>query len=527
MQGAKALTIATLLSKILGFIYVVPFTALVGQAGNGLYQVGYVPYTIFISLATLGVPIAMSKFVSKYHAVGDYKTAHRLFQSSFFFMMITGIIAFLLLFSIAPLIAPLIFEENEHAMFTVDDATFVIRMVSIALIVVPVMGIIRGYFQGFHSMVPTAVSQVIEQIVRIAFILLAVYLILNVAGGNLTLAIGFATIGAFVGGIGGLAVLGWYYFKQRPSILAKVESSEVHHKPSLPKMYKELISYALPLSFVGLSIPLFQMIDVSTIDRALTQIGMGDQSEDYLGILTSTVHKIVLIPMALATALSITLVPTITKAYTAGNMKLLQGYITQTYQVILFIGIPSSVGLSVLSEPIFAALYGFENLPLGAQTLAYYGPVTLFFSLYAVTGSILQGMSRQKYAIASLLVGLAIKLALNHVFMVTFGPPGAIWATYLGFGVGIAMNVWAIGKFAQFNYSLVFRRMLLIVMITTVMGLAVWVTGEGLEVVVGSLTRPTSFFITLVGVLVGGVVFFYLTIRSHLAGKVLGEKFKL
>lgn len=162
-------------------------------------------------------------------------------------------------------------------------------------------------------------------------------------------------------------------------------------------MYKELISYALPLSFVGLSIPLFQMIDVYTIEGAMHRIGEGDQAKDYIGILTGMAHKIVLIPMALATALSITLVPTITRAYTSGDQTVLQTYITQTYQVILFITIPASFGMFILAEPIYYLLFGAnENFLLGVETLRYYSPVTILFAVYGVTGAVLQGMNRQK-----------------------------------------------------------------------------------------------------------------------------------
>ncbi|PAM93062.1 cell division protein, partial [Flavobacterium sp. IR1] len=143
-----------------------------------------------------------------------------------------------------------------------------IRMVSVALIIVPVMAIIRGYFQGFQSMGPTRVSQVVEQIVRISFILAMDFIIVGVGDGCIGLAVGFATFGAFVGGLGGLAVLLYYWFKRRKHILKQVEESTTRHQLPLPQMYKELIAYALPLSFVGLAIPLFQYVDLFTVNNA-------------------------------------------------------------------------------------------------------------------------------------------------------------------------------------------------------------------------------------------------------------------
>ncbi len=530
MQGTKALTLATLISKIIGFLYIIPFFPLVGEQGVALYQAGYMPYGIMIALATMGVPVALSKFVSKYHALGDYDTAHRLFKSGIPLMLFMGFLSFWILFLGAPLLATIVYTANAGDQYGFDDVVFVIRMVSFALLVIPVMSLIRGYMQGFQQMVPTSVSQVIEQIIRIVFILAAAFVIMNLGSGNMPLAIGFATLGALVGAFGGLAVLIYYYRMQRMYILKKVSETKqpAETRQPLPKMYKELISYALPLSFVGLSIPLFQMIDVYTIDGAMAAAGLGHLGKPFIGVLTGMAHKIVLIPMALATALSITLVPIITRAYVSGDHTILQTYITQTYQVILFITIPASFGMFVLAEPIYYFLFGAnESFVLGVETLRYYAPVTILFAIYAVTGSILQGMNRQKNAVLSLVIGLLLKLGLTYVFILWFGAYGAIWTTYIGFGVALALNIYAIGRHANFDYTIIFRRTILITIFTGMMMMAVGLIWGGMKVWLGDVSRIGAAVPLFISVGAGVVVYFYLSIRSHLAGKVLGDRFKL
>lgn len=153
VRGTMMLTGATLFSRVLGLLYIFPFTAMVGQQGNALYSYGYLPYTLLLSLSTLGIPMAVSKFVAKYHAMGDYKTGHRLFRSSLLVMAITGFLSFLLLFFLAPWIAEGVLPNNDPTGNRTEDVVFTIRMVSIALIIIPIMGVIRGYFQGFQSMV--------------------------------------------------------------------------------------------------------------------------------------------------------------------------------------------------------------------------------------------------------------------------------------------------------------------------------------------------------------------------------------
>jgi O-antigen/teichoic acid export membrane protein len=526
MRGTMVLTAATLISKILGFVYIVPFSALVGQVGLALYGYGYAQYVVILSLATLGVPLAISKFVSKYHSLGDYETGHKLFRSGLVFMSLTGVLAFLALFLLAPVLAPSILPVEKPNGNTQADVVFTIRMVSVALIIVPVMAVIRGYFQGFQSMGPTSVSQVVEQIVRISFILAMAYAIVGVGNGDIGLAVGFATFGAFVGGLGGLAVLLYYWFKRRKHILKQVEESTTRHNLTLPQMYKELITYALPLSFVGLAIPLFQYIDLFSVNNALDGTTYENISEAFFGALNQSVHKIVLIPMALATALSITLVPTITKSFTSGDHHALQRQITQTYQIILFISVPAAVGMTALAYPVFASLYGLEDLAIGGMVLRYYGPMTLFFSLFAVTAAILQGMNRQKQAVLSLVAALLVKLALNYILLVTMGPVGAITATYMGFSVGIAINVWAIGRYAQFDYSSILKRFMLVLMFSLVMAGIVVLAINGLQIFIPLETRMNSFILMFIGVGIGAIVYGYLVYRSGLAEKVLGHRFR-
>lgn len=528
IRGTMLLSGAALASRILGLIYIFPFTAIVGQTGVALYQYGYIPYTVLLSLATLGVPLAVSKFVSKYNALGDYRTGYRLFKSGLVFMTISGLLAFLLLFFLAPVIAPIVVNDptaTEGNSF--EDIVFTIRMVSVALLIVPLMSVVRGYFQGFQSMGPTAVSQVVEQIVRVLFILAMTFSIVQLMNGSNGLAVGFATFGAFVGALGGLGVLLYYWVKRKAHILAEVEKSKVDHQLSITAMYKELIAYALPLSFVGLAIPLYQLIDGATFNRTLQAIGYSQlEVETYFAVFTSTAHKIVLIPMALATALSITLVPTITKSFTNRDHDLLQRQITQTYQVILFLTIPAAVGLAVLSYPVFGTLYSIEDLEIGGYILRYYAGITLFFSLFAVTAAILQGMNKQKYAVIALAVGLVIKLVTNVSFLKAFGPLGGVWATYAGHLASIAVTVWAIGKFAHFRYTLILKRAILIFLFAAVMAIGIIIINVGMQSWFPLTTRGNALAIVLVTVSSGAVIYLYISYRSHLAGKILGDRFR-
>ena len=152
IRGTIFLTMATMISKMLGFIYVIPFTAMVGTSGYVLYTYAYRPYTIMLSIATMGLPLAVSKMVSKYDQLNDYHTVKRVLKSGIVFMFIMGVISCFTLYMLAPHLAKLVIDGNDQTGNSVGAVTTNIRIVSFALILVPVMSLLRGFFQGFQSM---------------------------------------------------------------------------------------------------------------------------------------------------------------------------------------------------------------------------------------------------------------------------------------------------------------------------------------------------------------------------------------
>lgn len=459
LRGTLILTLGTYISRFLGMIYVIPFFALVGETGGALFQYAYAPYTVFLSIATMGFPLAVSKFVSKYNAIGDYKTSRRMFKSGLFVMFLTGITAFMVLYLIAPVFAKEALGQKELAGITLDDVVLVIRMVSLALIVVPVMSLIRGFFQGHQSMGPTAVSQVIEQIVRIVFLLVSSYLILKVWSGDLVTAVGYATFAAFVGAIGGLLILLIYWFKRKEKLLAMQENIVPPSTISYKQMFGELFRYAGPFVFVGLAIPLYQLIDTMTFNKAMIQIGKENETQDLLSIVNFWVNKIVMIPVSLATAFGLTLVPTITKSFTERNNGLLNKQINQTFQLLMFLVLPAVVGLSILSQPIYMLFYNDNEV--GGNILAAYAPIALLFSFFTVTAAILQGINKQKLAVISLAFGLIIKASLNTALIMAFEAYGSIMATALGFIGSLLYSLAMIKRHAGYKYKQLVKRSVL------------------------------------------------------------------
>ncbi|MCP3033091.1 polysaccharide biosynthesis protein [Halobacillus sp. A1] len=527
LKGTMILTGATFLSKFLGMIYTVPFEQMVGPEGMELYFYAYTPYNILLSLSTLGVPMAVSKFVSKYNSLEDYQTGRDMFKSGMQLMGITGIITFLIMFLTAEPIARFsLSDENTSA--SVDDTAMVIRMVAFALLIIPSMSIIRGFFQGNESMAPTGISQVVEQIVRIVFLLVSVYVVLYVLEGSLSTAIGFSTFAAFIGGIASLFVLIIYWKKRKPYLDKQLAAQEYKYDLSKKSMFKELISYAGPFVLVGIATPLYQLIDQFTFNKAMASAGLSEISGASLSAIHVLSHKLVIIPVTLGIGLSLALLPAITKSFTKQNMKLLNHQINQALQIISLLIFPAVVGLAVLSYEAFGSFYGVEDVDYYGGLLRWYAPVGLFFALYTVTAAILQGINRQNFALVSLGAGLFIKLATNSLFIVLFGAKGSIISTGTAVLVAVILNLWRIQRAIQFSYKAVFKRTLLIMILTAIMAVTVWIIKLGLGLVWDPIeNRLAALFILLISAGLGGLLYLWMAYQTTLLERILGGRVKV
>lgn len=527
VKGTMILSIAIFLSKMLGLIFVIPFNALVGDKGGALYGYAYVPYTILLSIATLGVPLAVSKFVSKYNALGDYHTGRRLFRSGLVLMTLTGVLSFISLYFLAPHLAPYFIEKSDDGN-TIQDVTLVMRMVSIALIIIPSMSLIRGYFQGFESMGPTAVSQLVEQIVRIGFILVGAYIVRTLLDGSVTYAVSVATFGAFVGGLASLAVLIIYWIKRKRHLDKQLSESTKNYNIPLRAMYKELIAYAVPFVAVGLAMSLYQLVDQFTVNYYLVsyQHFKFSDAEAVFANLNFYVQKLIMIPVSLSTAIALTVVPMITRSFAENKPQALQRDITQSLQLVAFLTIPAALGLSILGYMLYGMLYGVgdtEKLLLGGHILRWYAPSSILFALFSVTAAILQGINKQKITVFSLGVGLLLKMILNPLCIRYFSTMGPIIATNIGYLASVLINLWTINVFTGYRYGFIAKRSLLITLFASIMiviiQILLWLTGGGV---------PTHYvqavIYSFIGVIIGGGAFIILSLRSGLANQVFGDR---
>ncbi|WP_071458648.1 putative polysaccharide biosynthesis protein [Bacillus massilinigeriensis] len=475
IRGTFFLTAASLISKILGFVYIIPFTALVGTEGYALYKYAYGPYTILLSISTIGLPLAVSKFVSKYNEIGNYRVGLTLLKYDMSLMLFTGFLAFSALYLSAPFLAELLIEPTDSTGNSIEDVQFVIRLVSFALLIIPTMSIFRGYFQGSQSMGPSALSTVIEQVVRILFILVGAYVAIHILDSTVTNAVGIATFAAFIGGVAGFIVLLFVFFKRRELIQTQRDSSPNNEEIKVIPMFKELTGYAIPFVITGLTIPLYQNIDTFTINKLFQSIGYKLNEAETINSVIGLAQILVMVPVSLATAFSLSLIPGITSDFTSGRILEVRNKITKTITILMFFTLPAAMGLCILGKPIYLMIFRSNNSPeLGGPILQWYALAAVVFALFTVTAAIMQGINEQKKLIIGILLGIFLKIALNFVLVPYVKEIGPILATYAGFFLSIFFNIYFIKKAIAYELSPLLHSLKQIFPLVLAMSIAVW-----------------------------------------------------
>ena len=523
LRGSWLLTVGAVSTQIMGMLYIIPFYSIMGGEENlALYGYAYTPYAIMLSFAIAGLPGAVSKFIAKYNALGMYKTSQKLYLSSFIVSFGLGIISFIILFFMAPILADIQTLYAGDAIWSTEDITRVIRVISFAIIIIPLFATWRGVFQGFESFGPTTASLVLEQLVRIIFLLAGTYIVIEVINGSIRTANEVAVFAAFIGGFAALFTLMFFWFKRKPHIDKMVASDDTGETLSYRVMYKEIISYSVPIILMGISISTLMLIDQLTHNNALEMANVPETyHHEWFTILNLTTHKLVMIPTAFASAFGVSSIPFITKNYFLKQLDSVNVHIKTTLLSTLIFTIPAALGLLILSAPIYTAFYEYNEF--GNLVLLVYAPVAILFALFTVTCSIMQGINKQWYTMVYIVIMFAVKLLINIPLIMQFYTVGAVLGTMISLSVGITLNLLTIKYFSKFKSRTLLRPLTEMVVYSIVMVLVV-------EVIYFLLNRHLDITGTMDAIIMlvatiplAVVVYVVLIFKTGLADAVLGE----
>ncbi|WP_126424685.1 putative polysaccharide biosynthesis protein [Brevibacillus marinus] len=466
VKGAAILGIAGLISKLLGAVYRIPYQNITGDIGLYVYMQVYPLYTTLLILATAGFPLAISKIVSERLALGDVLGARKTFRVASMVLAALGVLFFLLLYVGAPLISRIMGDEQ---------LTLPLRAVAWSLPLVPVVAIMRGYFQGHQNMVPTGVSQVVEQLFRVIVIMISAYWIMSVYQDAYLAGTG-AVFAAFPGALMALLVLLFYWQKntraQRKLLRRRQAQAAGGEQLSNRAILRSILFYALPICFGSLVMPLLPLVDSLTVANLLQLSGYSEEMSKVLKGVFDRGQPLIQFGTFFATSLSLALVPAISEAVAQGLQRVIAVRTELAIRLTLLLGLPATFGLLLLAEPINVMLYGDDS---GTQALAIQAFTIVFATLSITSSGILQGLGRAMLPAVHLMIGVIVKLLANLLLIPFFGISGAAFATVLAYAMAMLLNAKAIVRHigVRFPLRLLIAKPLLAVGIMAVVVLVV------------------------------------------------------
>lgn len=419
-KGAFILTIAALITKILSAVYRVPFQNIVGDVGFYIYQQVYPLYGLALVLSTFGFPVVISKLYAEYEEMNDRQGIRSLLVISFFFLSIIGIVAFGGLYLGADWIS---MKMNDRHLANM------IRIVAFVFLIMPITSVIRGYFQGRGNMVPTAVSQVVEQLVRVITILLVATIFVKKGHSLYDVGAG-AMFGSITGGVISVLLLMMFLSRQRQSSNSFHFSAimQVIKSPETKLIMKALLIQGLAMCVSGMLLLLLQLADSFNLYSLLVGSGMSEfEAKGWKGVYDRG-QPLIQIGTVVATSMSLSLVPVISTEKLRGNSRFLKDYIRLSIEVSVVVGVGAAVGLACIMKPTNIML--FED-NAGANVLIVLSSLILFNSVILTTTAILQGLGKVILPAIIIISGFGIKYGLNIYAISRFGTMGAAISSVL------------------------------------------------------------------------------------------------
>ncbi|MEG1547941.1 MAG: polysaccharide biosynthesis protein [Clostridia bacterium] len=440
VQGAAILAVAGLIVKIIGALFRIPLANDVGSIGMSYYEVAYPYYAWLLVISSAGLPTAISKMVSERVTLGDYRGANKVFRTALILLCGIGVVTSLLMFFGADALA---------SISTFDKASLSFKALAPALLFVSIMCAFRGYLQGMQLMMGTAISQIVEQVGKLAIgYTLAIKML---PMGPEYAAMG-ALIGVTISEVLALIVIILFYASQKRRSFGRQRAAVELQRDSGPVL-KAIILMAVPIT-IGASIsPLTGIVDSALIGSTLLNLGFTQENAQIAySLLRTNVTTLVNMPGVLTMALAMSLVPAISASITRKDYSGAKTVSRLGLKLALVIGLPCAAGMFVLASQILSLLYpnlSITELQLATELLRTASIGVIFLSLVQSMTGVIQGMGRPNVPVFNLFIGFVLKVITMLVLMniPSINIQGAAVSTVVCYAfAGIADTIYTIRK---------------------------------------------------------------------------------
>ena len=508
---------AGILVRIIGVLYRSPVTSIIGDEGNGYYSLAYNIYAMVLLISSYSIPMAVSKVVSGKLALKQYREAHKVFRCALLYVLIVGAVACLFAFAAAPVLVP----ESQ------TKAVPVLRVLAPAIFLSGFLGVLRGYFQAHATMVPTSVSQIIEQILNaIVSIGAALLFIAAFAGDDADSAPMFGAMGSAAGIVAGVAAglifMIFIYRQNRRYFLGRCAKDISGTDSSYKDIFKMIFLMVTPVilsTFVyNISTTIDQTIFMDVMDYKKMA---SDTAAALYGVFSGKYWVLINVPVALANSMSTAMIPAVSSAYTVGDMEECNAQVRQAIHFTMILCIPSAVGLAVLGYPIMEVLFPQRATIDLAVSLLHFGSISvIFYGLSTITNGVLQGIGKVNVPLRNAAVSLLLHvLFLCGLLYFTSMDLGALVLATMFYALMMCvLNSLSVKRYLGYRQEV--RKTFLIPAAAALgMGVLCYVFYEGLYFIVGGIlgailpVRILVFLCLMVSVVFAAAVYFILLIR--------------
>ncbi len=523
IEGAVIATVAVIITKILGMLYVIPFYDIIGSKGGALYSYAYNIYAIFLGISSSGIPTAISKIISEYNTLGFEEAKYRAYKIGTRIIGYLSIAAFLIMFIFAELMAKSIIG-NIKGGNTYQDVAFVIRCISFAVLIIPYLSVTKGYIQGHKIITPTSIGSVIEQIVRIFVLLAGSFLAYKVLSARLTIAVGIAVTGAFFGGLVAYIYLKVKMNKNKETLGIK----KFDKKDSITdkEILKKIASFSIPFIIINIATSIYNFTDMVLILRGLNMLGFSAGDAEFIqSAITTWSTKVCMIVSAFSMGMVVSLIPNIVSSFVKGDWCGVENKINKAYQIILVISIPCAVGICILAKPIWNIFYGISEY--GPQVLMFMIVGAIFGNLYSITFNTMQSLNKYKTVYISVFVGFAANALLDIPLILLYnkiGIPafwGAISATIIGYIISIKIATHDLKKNHDLHFVSTYKMLGKILVPMTIMIVELLILNR--FIMFGN-SKVSSILTVLVNAIIGGATYIFIAYKMHIIQDIFGKE---
>lgn len=508
VQGS-ILAVASIIAKIIGMIYRFPLTNTLGNEGNSYYSTANEVYNIVLMISSFSLPLAVSKLVSERIHKGEFKNAHRVFLCAMRFALIAGGALALLTYVFAGVITKYV--------LSIELAVYALRVLAPAIFVFAIVGVFRGFFQGYSNMTPTAVSQVIEQIVNAIFTVVCANIMYSYGvslaqeNGNELLGPAWGAAGGTFGTVVSITVamlfMMFVYTVQKSTLKRQMRRDVTTHLESERAIYRTMILTIIPIVLSTLIYNISNVADQGVFNKVLLSQGYTEkQYTSIWGIYSGQFRVLMNVPLSLASCLAPSVVPSLTAAMARGDRGDARRKIRTSVRFTMIITIPCAVGMAALAKPILTMLYPSleTGRPLAVGIMQAGALLIILYAFSTLTTGILQGLGKLQTPLINNAAALVIHFILLYV-MLTAGNLNiyaVVWSNICFALIVSVLNAIVIARFLHYRQE--WKRTFLIpVIVSIIMGAAAYLVYQLFHLVFGNTI--SVLFAILAGVATYGI----------------------